>query len=138
MLKVVVDTNVFISALLNPGNANEIVDHIKLGHFQFVYPSLLLIEIQRIPKKPKLSRIRQEDIVAILQLITDKGLLVDPEQVPTVCRDPDDDAYLACAAASDCDYLVSGDPDLLDLLQHGQTKIVNPAKFLKILNQQSW
>ena len=55
------------------------------------------------------------------------------EQVAAISRDPKDDIFLACAAASCADFLVSGDEDLLFLAEHHGTKIVTPSEFLQIL-----
>jgi putative PIN family toxin of toxin-antitoxin system len=90
------------------------------------------------PFKRKLrGRITRQQIDAVIGSIKELGTFVQLRDIPAVCRDPDDDAYLACVIVSDCDYLVSGDPDLLDLRKHGRTKIVSPADFLSVLKQQS-
>ena len=50
-----------------------------------------------------------------------------------VCRDPDDDAVLACAVSTKADYIVSGDKDLLVLNEFEDTPILTVAHTLKIL-----
>lgn len=50
-----------------------------------------------------------------------------------VCRDPDDDAVLACALAAGADHLVSGDDDLRVLRRYGSTAIVGIADALTVL-----
>lgn len=53
-------------------------------------------------------------------------------------RDPKDDIFLACALAGQCDYLVTGDRDLLDLQGHpglGQLRIVTPREFLEAVKE---
>lgn len=72
----------------------------------------------------------------MVDLLERKGVLTELEQFPPVSRDPKDDVFLACAAFSDSDYLVSGDLDLLDLQTHGRTRIIRPAEFLSILELQ--
>lgn len=50
-----------------------------------------------------------------------------------VRRDHDDDHVLACAVAADCEVIVSGDDDLISLIDYRAIKIVSPAEFLKTL-----
>ncbi len=71
----------------------------------------------------------------IIRLIEHKATMVMVANLPSASRDPADNAYLACAADANCDYLVSGDRDLPDLVTHGNTKIINPAEFLKIIGE---
>ena len=47
----------------------------------------------------------------------------------TVCRDPDDDWILATAVAGECEYLVTGDKDLLALGRFNNVRILRPAEF---------
>lgn len=56
------------------------------------------------------------------------------EELERISRDPKDDIFLVCAATANCDFLVTGDKDLLVLKAHKRTKIVTPAKFLSILS----
>jgi putative PIN family toxin of toxin-antitoxin system len=87
--------------------------------------------------RPKyVTKIPPAEVYKLLQLIEEVAIMVKLDQVPPISRDPKDDMFLACAAVSDSDYLVSGDSDLLDLLTHGRTKIIRPAEFLSILEQQ--
>jgi putative PIN family toxin of toxin-antitoxin system len=49
--------------------------------------------------------------------------------IKRICRDADDDNILKCALASESDYLVTGDDDLLTLHKYGKTKIIKPRQF---------
>ena len=49
--------------------------------------------------------------------------------IERTCRDADDDNILNCALASESDYLVTGDDDLLTLHKYGKTKIIKPRQF---------
>lgn len=51
---------------------------------------------------------------------------------PKVCRDPDDDHVLAAAASADCDYLVTGDKDLLAVKSYAGFTIVTPREFSEL------
>jgi len=135
VLKVVIDANVFVSALRNPGKPRDVLTALRQDSFHVFYPLQLIKELSKAPSKPKLAgKITVEDIVNLIRLVEHKATVVMVTNLPSASRDPDDNAYLACAADADCDYLVSGDRDLLDLVAHGNTKIVSPAQFLQIIS----
>jgi uncharacterized protein len=139
LLKIVIDTNIFISALIKPGNSQKIFDFLTTGSFQAFYPTQLLEEFAEVATRPKVAdkyKITTEKLKNFLAVIQRNATNIPMTNIPRICRDPTDDPFLECARLAKCDYLVSGDPDLLDLLEHGQTKIVSAAKFLQILEQQ--
>jgi putative PIN family toxin of toxin-antitoxin system len=137
VLKAVIDANVFISALLNPGSAADVIADLAHDKFELIYPARLIVELQRINDKPKLStRISPEAVAEILELITEKGLLVEPTQVESICRDPSDDVYLACALAAEANFIVTGDHDLLSMSRHESTAIIMPATFLEKMRER--
>jgi putative PIN family toxin of toxin-antitoxin system len=134
LIKAVIDTNVWISALLNPGTARQIVSYLYTGGFQLVCSGELLAELLRVLSRPKVSAtFDQEDVDELLGLIQDKSFFVELQHIAAISRDPKDDMFLACAAASQSDYLVTGDNDLLTLKAHQSTKIVTPRQFLELL-----
>jgi len=61
-------------------------------------------------------------------------MVVAPPLPQPVCRDPDDDAVLACALAAQVDLIVSGDADLLVLEQFEGIRIVTPAQAVKMIS----
>jgi putative PIN family toxin of toxin-antitoxin system len=136
MLKIVVDANVFISALLNPGNARQIVERFEREEFQLFYPPRLIRELQKVEKRQHLSsRIKSGRLAELIELIGKRATKVSTEPVRRISRDPTDDEYLACAALTHCDYLITGDNDLLCLESHENTKILRPADFLTIIKE---
>lgn len=134
MLKIVIDTNLCISALLSPGNPQRIVDLLTTDTFQAFYPDLLLQQLQEVAARPKIAaRISAERLAQLLAVIQRNAIQVELETIPAICRDPTDDAFLECARLADCDYLVTGDKDLLILQSHRKTRIVSPVEFLQVL-----
>ena len=138
MLKVVVDTNVWVSSLYSDGKPRRIRERFEQGQFQLFFAKELLAECQEVLTRQKFAhRITPQQTERLLEIIRKRAVFVRlPSTIPTISADPDDDAFLLCAQIANCDYIVSGDPDLLDLLEHGQTKIVLPAQFLEILEQE--
>jgi putative PIN family toxin of toxin-antitoxin system len=139
VLKVVIDTNIWVSSLLASGNPKKIVEAWLIdGLFTIVYPQWLIDELEKIPSKPRLAaRIHPDDVKRLINFIEEDGFLIDTKYVPAISRDPNDDPFLACAQAAECDYVVTGDNDLLCLQTHGRTQIISPADFLSILPKQA-
>ena len=67
------------------------------------------------------------------QLFQQSAAHFDAGSAPGVCRDKNDDFLLGLAEASQADYLVTRDADLLVLQRHGVTEIIYPARFLQLL-----
>lgn len=133
-IKAVIDTNIWVSALLNPGTARQIVQHLDAEHFQLYSSVELMAELINVLSRPKfLSVVGQEDVDELLGIIQDRTITIDVEQILAISRDPKDDVFLACSMVSNADYLVTGDNDLLIIQRHGTTKIVKPIMFLEIL-----
>ncbi len=67
----------------------------------------------------------------ILQLVLSGGELVSAPPLPEpLCRDPDDDRFVACAVAAEAQFLVSGDQDLPALSDVMGVTILSPRTFL--------
>ncbi len=135
MIKAVVDANVWVSALLNPGTARQIAHCLQTYQFQLVCSEQLVLELVHVLRRPKIAITVSKDTTNdFIGLLENTALFVKIEQIPTVSRDPKDNVYLACAAVGNCDFLVTGDNDLLVLKTYGTTKIVTPAEFLAALS----
>ena len=132
---IVVDANVFISALLNPGKAEELINRWLQSEFHLAYPPKLIEELQRAPYKRRLvGKLLPDDVNYLISLIERQGILVDQlGTIPTICKDAPDNFYLACAAVINADYLVTGDGGVLSVEEYLGTKIVNPAEFLSTM-----
>ena len=65
------------------------------------------------------------------RLLTELGEWVEPKMLEKICRDPDDDKFLEAALGGKADILISGDQDLLSLVNIQEIPIVSPAKAIK-------
>jgi uncharacterized protein len=134
MLRVVVDTNILIRALIKPrGTVGPILTQLAAGAYTVVYSQPLLDELV---EKLALPRIRdkygldKQAIETTLALLALRGELVQPTRVVKVCRDPDDNALIEAALAGGTEYIVTGDEDLLVLKKFETVRIVTPRVFL--------
>jgi len=129
-VKVVVDTNVLVSALVFPGGAPEKVYRLAIeGRITMVTSPPLLAELGRVLTE----RFGWQDdyVRAAITQIVRVGEIVEPvDPVSVVADDPDDDRVLEAAQASGADLIVSGDRHLLNLARWGEVAIRGPAVFL--------
>ena len=132
-LKIVIDTNVVISALFFGGNPQDLLQ-LVIGKTLDAYASPSIIEeynevMDRIAKKYP----RKKGNFS-LQCILPSFQLVYPSQKITVCRDPDDNKFIECAIEAGCQYIISGDDDLLSLRQIDSTEIITVSDFFVRFN----
>jgi putative PIN family toxin of toxin-antitoxin system len=115
----VLDTNILISALLWKGAPRSLLEQGVAAGARFYTSPALLAELHTVLRYPKLLEIQRErrlDPDALFEAL--RAILRRVESPPLdrpVCRDPDDDAVLACALAAEAGGIVSGDKDLLAL-----------------------
>ena len=135
MPKVVIDANVFISGLLCDGIPRRLIELLERGSYELFYSAQLILELYKTQTRKKLAdRIKPERLAGLIELIEDKGVLINVSSSPAVSRDPEDDEYVECALISNCEYIVTGDDDLLTLQQHKSVKIVTPRQFFDLLS----
>ena len=135
-MKIVLDTNVFLSGLASPnGVPAKILNAWDNHSFEIAMSEFQLAEISRVLTYPKIRQILKWDDKQIQEFIRQLCLrieIVDVSsiniQVPT---DPDDSPILASLIASKAEYLVSGDKDLLALRE--EYSIEKPAEFARRL-----
>jgi uncharacterized protein len=132
--RLVLDTNVVVSAVLWGGKPGELIAAAGEGDVRLHSDRLLLDELRASLERPKLAR-----RVAAKGLTAD-AILADYRRLVTLTRrvlpgawsrDPDDDRVIACAIAARADFLITGDDDLLTLQGIEGVRIVSPAAFLR-------
>jgi len=133
-VRAVFDTNVLVAAFVTEGICSKILIRGRKKQFHLIACPVILQEFERVLIK-KFSATRNEAQSA-LQIVSEAiHSIVRPSQlVQSVCRDPDDDAILACALEAGADYLVTGDVDLLELKTFKGIRIVTPRDFEMVFN----
>jgi len=136
-MRVVIDTNIFISALIRPdGKPGQIIQRWRDGGFTLLYSDTLLQEWLDVLSRPRIQNkyhLTNEDAQTILMFILLRGEAVTSNRKITACRDPKDNQFLEVAAAGQADVIVSGDKDLLVLNPFEDIPIVSPHSFLAML-----
>jgi len=130
-VKVILDTNVFISGIFYSGPPNQILNAWRDGKIQLVISHDILREYLRVGEifADKFPSI---DLQPILDLVTiEAELHVVEDLSERVCSDPDDDKFLACAIASGSKIIVSGDKHLVKVSGFHGIEILKPHEFIK-------
>lgn len=133
-LKLVVDTNVLISAALSgQGTPAKLLRLVLDGH-TLVFSQPTFNELQSRLYRPKFDRyITLEQRQRLLHDFNACAHWVELAPYPTYCRDPDDDKFIATALQAQADWLVSGDRDLLEAQPPADLRILTPAQALEQL-----
>jgi uncharacterized protein len=129
--KVLLDSNIFISALGWKGKPRVIFEKCLYGELELVTSADQLDELMRVMDYPKF-KFTEEQKQTMLGIITAIATVVEiPRKLEVIKEDPDDDIILETAVVGNVDYLVSGDPHLLELVKFGQLKIITVNDFLE-------
>jgi putative PIN family toxin of toxin-antitoxin system len=137
LLRAVLDANVYISAIIQPGGTpGRLVERfLRDAAFEIVLSPAIMDEVLRALAYPKVRKLLRgvdaqlwfEDIVVLADL------LAGAQQVSGVCEDPDDDKSVATALEGRAAYVVTGDQAFLALKEHAGVAIVTPRSFLDLL-----
>lgn len=132
MIKVVLDTNVFISALFWKGAPYRIFRKILEGAvLNFTSPQILEEIKNRLLEKFKLP---PEKVKEFLEIIVFNSQIVYPKKkLKVVKKDPADNKILECALEAKASFIISGDKHLLEIGKYKGMKIIMPNEFLKII-----
>ncbi|MFC5354748.1 putative toxin-antitoxin system toxin component, PIN family [Azospirillum himalayense] len=137
LFRAVLDTNILVGyALLGaevPRRSLAIqrsVEAVRAQGAAFVSDATLA-ELREVLMRPDFDRYRPAaERAAFLAAFAAEAQRIEPAPVERLCRDPDDDMFLAVALAVDADWLVTVDRQLLSVRQVGRTRILRPERFL--------
>jgi putative PIN family toxin of toxin-antitoxin system len=130
-VRVVLDTNVLVSALLFGGKVGMLRELWKSGRIIPLISKETFAEFRKVLSYPKF-KLSQREIRAILndEILPFVEAVEITKQVTGICRDPKNDMFLAVANCSGASHLVTGDQDLLILKSYSETRIVTVVEFL--------
>jgi len=140
VLRVVVDTNLFVSSLLNrQGAPARVIDAWRNRNYLLVVSEAIITEIGRVIRSPGIQSkysILDQDIEALLVLLNQEALVVagQADVAGAVPDDPQDEIFLACALDGKADLIISGDKHLLNLQEYQNIPILTAGQFLDKLN----
>jgi len=129
--RIVLDTNVIISAILFGGKPRRVLDLVISGSVDCTLSIAILDELRDVLQRPKFGFPADLclHIIEELQGVCD---IISPSMSVNVIRsDPDDNRILECAVEAHAHFIVSGDSHLLDLGTFEKISILSPAEYLK-------
>jgi putative PIN family toxin of toxin-antitoxin system len=130
-MRIVLDTNVFISGIFFTGPPYQILNAWRDGRVQLLVSLSILDEYQRIGAELALQ-FRDVDLKPFLDLLTVQAEIVLAPPLPPVIRDdPSDDKFLEAAVAGKASYIISGDKHLLRLSEFQGILILKPRGFVQ-------
>jgi uncharacterized protein len=134
MIRVVLDTNVIVSALLQPlGPPAQILVLALSKSIQMYVSDPVFAEYEEVIGRPKLKR-NDTTIAATLKGMRECGMWVTPTEAVRACADLDDDIFVECALAANAAYLVTGNLKHFPSSWRG-VQVVGPRTALDIFLQ---
>ena len=127
-MRVVVDTNVLISAQISTqGASRRLLNRLIADHDVILSDVILGEVVETLLTKFSYDSALVSNVIAELMKVVE---IVEPVTFPEqICRDPDDDAILGTAVAGNADCIVTGDSDLLVLDRFRDVGIISPSEF---------
>lgn len=131
-LRLVVDTNVLVSAALKPEGLQRTVLLLAIAKPARLYVSTAIIAEYRDVLSRREFQIRKGLRQQLFDMISKRAHLVDPVRAVQVASDPEDDKFIECADAARADYLVTGNVRHFPMFWKN-TKVVTSREFLSLV-----
>ena len=131
MSRVVIDTNVVVSAFLFGGTPGKLIPMWKSGRIQPFASKEIIDEYLRVLAYPKFNLSEEEINFILYHEILPYFEVVRAKHGPLIIADdPLDDKFIRCAEAARAKIIISGDQHLTDLKSYGKVRILIPSRFI--------
>jgi uncharacterized protein len=138
MIRVVLDTNWYISATINKTSRRILYELLKNRNVAIVFSDEILKEYRKVILRDKFKKIiTTSQVNRFMSLVIARLENVELKTELTGSRDQNDNFLLSLSYDGNADYLVTGDLDLLDLQQTGSTKILRLPEFLVLISHKA-
>lgn len=130
-MKVVIDTNVFVSSFLG-GNPKKIIDLWKNEKITLCLSSAILDEYIDVLSRIGLKDAHElEELLSLFQRSFNLLFSTKTPKIKIVKSDPDDDKFIECAVALKADVVITGDREVLAIKEYMGIRVLTPQQFLK-------
>lgn len=129
MIRLVPNTNIIISSVFWRGNPFEVIRRGILGEYQLVISAEILDEV--VDKLRNKFKFPEESIQELIDILMTYCHIIEVNSKFDVVRDKKDNKIIECAFDGKADYIVTGDPDLLELKEFKSTRIITAKEFLE-------
>jgi putative PIN family toxin of toxin-antitoxin system len=131
--RIVLDTNVLISAILFGGPPREALKLVISGTVDCSLSLAILDELRDVLQRPKFKFSPEQSFNVLEELHAACDIINPMVKINVITEDPDDNKILECAVAAKSTFIVSGDRHLLDLVEFRGIKILTPTAYLKMV-----
>ena len=145
-MRSVIDTNVWVSALLNPSGAPaQVLSALRLRKFELVISEPMLMELAAVLSRPRLVQrfgISPDSVRELITVLREAASLATVVGAVRVCRDPKDDMVIETAVNGRATILVSRDddlmrsPEVITYLWERRIDVLSVRRFLVVLDEQ--
>jgi|SRR3989344_3223854 len=137
-MKVVLDTNVWLSGIFWEGEASRIIEKVENKIFQILISKNILSEITNVLNRESkfqeyMSNLKLNIEDLIRTILSISTLIETITKLDIIKADPKDNIILEVALDGKAEYIVSYDNHLLNMIEFREIKIISPKEFLKIL-----
>ncbi|MCL2134537.1 MAG: putative toxin-antitoxin system toxin component, PIN family [Candidatus Bathyarchaeota archaeon] len=136
VLKIVLDTNVWVSALIWGGKPATIVESAEQGRIDIFVSESIVEEISRVLNYPKIEKVYYPQITCqqlMEQILKSTKFVETTTELKIIKEHPADDKIIECAVSAKADYIVSGDKHLLNVVAYQKTQILPVNEFMKLI-----
>ncbi len=135
LIKVVLDTNILISAIVFGGKSRQVLESANKGRIQLVITEEIIKEVRGVLEGKKFQFPSEIMDLIVHELEALAEIIKPKERISIIEKDLEDNRVLECASESQSDYIVTGDLYLLEIKEFQGTKIMTPGEFLEILDK---
>lgn len=130
-MRIILDTNVLVSGIFWSGPPFKILELWRDKKVRLISSPEIIMEYHQVAVElaEKFQTVTIEPLLSLI--VASSEIYISPELPSQVCKDPDDDKFIACAIASRADFVISGDKKLLATSGYQGVKIIKPREFLK-------
>jgi len=131
-LRLVMDTNIVVSAALKPAGLQRTVFLLAITKPARLYVSPAILDEYAAVLSRRELKIRRSERLKLLQLIKNRSFLIEPRRRLTVTSDPDDNIFIECADSARADYLITGNQKHFPKYWKG-TKVITSRELIEIV-----
>lgn len=131
MIRVVLDTNILISAILFGGKPRQILERAIRGEVMIFVSESILEELKGVLERPKFGFSPERVHFLITEIMGIAGFVYPTRRIRVIQEDPEDNRILECAVEAGANYIITGDSHLLKLGNYQNVEILNAVAFLK-------
>ena len=132
-MKIVLDSNIFISSFYWAGNPRKVFDRVTNGLDELYITDEILEEIISVMSEKRFDT-SIDEIREYVKIIESYSIKLPSKDIPEkISRDVDDNKILQCGFDGNVDFIITGDNDLLILKEYKRIKIVKPKVYMELI-----